>query len=139
MDLRPDGFPTEAGFPTEMRTMPKKKRDVPPLPEGKTVKEMLLILGHCRYSGMDSPEAEACCRSEGIAVADLQAFDRWYEASGGVVFASEEDETRAVLEAQEKERRKLEKALRRKEKQLAEIEALLKLAKKAKALRAGKL
>ena len=55
------------------------------------------------------------------------------------MFASEEDETRAVLEAQEKERRKLEKALRRKEKQLAEIEALLKLAKKAKALRAGKL
>ena len=42
--LRPDGFPTEAGFPTEMRTMPKKKRDVPPLPDGKTAKEMLLIL-----------------------------------------------------------------------------------------------
>lgn len=119
--------------------MPKQKRDVPPLPEGKTLKEMFLIPGHCRFAGTESPEAEACCRSEGIERAELQAFDRWYEESGGVVFASEEDETRAVLDAQEKERRKLEKALRRKEKQLAEIEALLKLAKKAKALRAGKL
>lgn len=139
MDLRPDGFPTEAGFPTEMRTMPKKKRDVPPLPAGKTLKEMLLILGHCRFAGMESPEAEACCRSQGIELAELRAFDRWYEESGGVVFASEENETRALLDAQEKERRKLEKVLRRKEKQLAEIEALLKLSKKVKALREGKL
>lgn len=139
LDLRPDGFPTEAGFPTEMRTMPKKKRDVPPLPAGKTLKEMLLILGHCRFAGMESPEAEACCRSQGIELAELRAFDRWYEESGGVVFASEENETRALLDAQEKERRKLEKVLRRKEKQLAEIEALLKLSKKVKALREGKL
>lgn len=119
--------------------MPKQKRDVPPLSEGKTLKEMFLIPGHSRFAGTESPEAEACCRSQGIELAELQAFDRWYEESGGVVFASEEDETRALLGAQEKERRKLEKALRRKEKQLAEIEALLKLAKKAKALRAGEL
>lgn len=76
--------------------MPKQQRDVPPLSEGKTAKEMLLILGHCRFAGIDSPEAEACCRSQGIELADLQAFDRWYEESGGVVFASEEDETRAL-------------------------------------------
>lgn len=119
--------------------MPKKKHNLPPLPEGKTVKEILLISRYCRFAGTESPEAEACCRSQGIELAELQAFDRWYEESGGVVFASEEDETRALLGAQEKERRKLEKALRRKEKQLAEIEALLKLAKKAKALRAGEL
>ena len=119
--------------------MPKQKRDVPPLPEGKTLKEMFLIPGHCRFAGTESPEAEACCRSQGIELAELQAFDRWYEESGGVVFANEEDKTRVLLEAREKERRKLEKALRRKEKELAKIEALLTLAKKAKALRAGEL
>lgn len=119
--------------------MPKKKHNLPPLPEGKTVKEILLISRYCRFVGMESAVAEAYRRSQGIELTELHAFDRWYEKECGVVPANEEDKTRVLLEAREKERRKLEKALRRKEKELAKIEALLTLAKKAEVLRAGEL
>lgn len=76
----------------------------------------------------------ALCQSQGMELAELQAFDRWHDEQGGLVSVSEEDETRTLPAAKEKKRRKLEKELCHKEKELAEMEVLLAPVRKVEAL-----
>ena len=124
----------QASATEETTTMAKRKNDVPPLPDGRSCQEMMLILGHCRFLGMESSETGAFCRSQGLHLKDIQAFGRWYDAQGGVVSAKEQTRIRQELADKDKGMQELQNELKRKDKALAEAAALIVLSKKVRAI-----
>lgn len=79
---------------------------------------------------MNEAERSAWCRERGLYVEQLDAWKAGFEqgdAAGPPV-------SPAMLAAERKKTRALEKELRRKEKALAEVAALLTLSKKAQAI-----
>lgn len=84
-------------------------------------------------AGMNETEIAEYARKKGLYVEEIKAWrDACMNANGGV--AKEAAELNRKLKDSEKERRKLEKELKRKEKALAETAALLVLSKKANAI-----
>lgn len=94
--------------------------------------------GHCQILGFDSPETGQFCRSHGITLEELKEFSSWINANEDIVPAEpfrkrEKELTQAVAELSADNLVK-DKAMRRQEKVLAEVAALLILSKKAQAI-----
>ena len=84
-------------------------------------------------ASMNETELAAYAREKGLYVEQIKAWkDACVNANGGV--AREAARLNKELKASEKERKKLEKELRYKDKALAETAALLTLSKKARAI-----
>ncbi len=73
------------------------------------------------------------CRKNGLYVEQVEAWrDAWLQANGGV--AHQANELKKELQAKERENKRLQRELKRKEAALAEAAALLVLRKKAQAI-----
>ena len=81
-------------------------------------------------ASMNEAERSSYCREHGLYPEQLDAWKAAFEA----VDMADGPVTKAVLAAERKKSRQLEKELRRKEKALAETAALLTLSKKARAI-----
>ena len=79
---------------------------------------------------MNEAERSIYCRERGVCVEQLDAWKTAFEQADDVGVSG----SPALLAAERKKTRALEKELRRKEKALAEAAALLTLSKKAQAL-----
>ena len=81
-------------------------------------------------ASMNEVERSTYCRERGLYVEQLDAWKQAFEAMG----AAESAASKADWAAAQRDNRLLAKELRRKEKALAEVAALLTLSKKAKAI-----
>lgn len=79
---------------------------------------------------MNEAERSTYCRERGVYVEQLDAWKTAFEQAGGADVPG----SPALLAAERKKTRALEKELHRKEKALAEVAALLTLSKKAQAI-----
>ena len=100
-------------------------------PEEWSTQDKFLIV--VETTGMNESELSEYARKKGLYVEQIKAWtDACMNANGGV--AQEAARLNRELKDSQKERKKLEKELQRKEKALAEAAALLVLSKKANAI-----
>lgn len=101
------------------------------VPDNWNTQDKFLVV--VESAGMNETELAEYARKKGLYVEQLKAWkDACINANGGV--AKEAARLNRELKDSEKERKKLEKELLRKEKALAEAAALLVLSKKANAI-----
>ena len=98
------------------------------VPDDWSTQDKFLVV--VETAGMNETELAEYARKKGLYIEQIKAWkDACMNANGGI--AKEASRLNHELKDSEKERRKLEKELQRKEKALAEAAALLVLSKKA--------